>query len=252
MAIVNQTEIRLCYDFANYAWENKSQSDKHFGGQPRTKEEFLADQITGKIAELIFKKEVESKLPNIHIELDFMHYLDPLHTDNGDVQVFENDQLLDLKLDIKGSSHKAQWLLVEDYKFWIPNTRQSAAEKYVMIKFDENMPTNPQLRENPEKILGLDEVAGEIKGWELHSSFISPSNNEPWFIYNREERLLNPKLLPANATHINDKTHLGNYVKKVARSNEGITNYIGPRLDANLNYGLPIKWLQSNLNGLFA
>lgn len=252
MAVVNQEEIRLCYDFANYAWENSSQSVKHFGGEPRTKEEFLADQITGKIAELIFKKEVESQLPNVQIELDFMHYLDPHHTDNGDVQIFSDGQLLDLKLDIKGSSHRAQWLLVEEYKFWLPNTRHSAADKYVMIKFDENMPTNPQLRENPEVILGLNEVVGEIKGWKLHASFISPADNEPWFIYNRGERLLNPRLLPPNTNHINDKKHLKNYINKVARSNEGMANNIGPHLDAKLNYGLPIKWLQSDLRSLFA
>jgi len=250
-AVIKHEEIQLCYDFANYAWENSSQSVRHFGGQPRTREAFLADQITGKIVELIFKKEVESKISNIRIELDFMHYMDPYHTDNGDVRVVRDNHPLDLKLDIKGSSYKAQWLLVEDYKFWIPNTSQPAADKYVMIKFDENMPTNPELREDPEQILRLGGIKGEIKGWELHSFFISPGDNETWFIYEKGERLLNPRLLPANSLRVNDKSHLRNYINKVEKSDVNIVKHIGPTLDANLNYGLPIKWLKSDLSGLF-
>lgn len=250
--MIKKDEVRLCYDFAYVAWDKESQSKKNFGDKPREKSEFLADQITGKIAELIFKKEIEEKFPAIQVRLDFMHYMNPHHTDNGDVEILKNGQLIDSRLDIKSSSYRAQWLIVEDYKFWIPNTTQPASDKYVMVKFNESMLTNPELRKNPERILQLEGISGEIKGWELHSSFISSADNEPWFIYNKGQQLLNPRLLPSNPASLNDKLHLQNYINKVARTNENIVSCIGPTLKAKLNYGLPIKWLQTDLDELFA
>lgn len=251
MAIVTSDEIGLCFDFAEYAWNNRSQSQRHFGGQSRSREAFIADQILGKLAEIVFKKDVENQFPHVQIELDFMHYMNPLHVDNGDVKIFVNGMLLDERIDIKGSSYRAQWLLVEDYKYYHPETGEGMSDKYVMVKLSDNVPSNPELRANPNRILDFDNIRGEIVGWVNHEEFISTEDNMPWFTYNRGERLINPRVLPRSMDRLSDLKHRDNYIRTVIRNNPTLNHYIGPTLDAEINYGLPLNWLYTNLNNLF-
>lgn len=113
MQILNNIEIRRCYDFANKAWNYRSQSVQQFETkEQRTRESFIEDQISGKLAELVFKKQFESEFENVSVQVDFKHYLDPLHTDEGDVTIGFNGEIYPLRIDIKGSSHCAQWLIV--------------------------------------------------------------------------------------------------------------------------------------------
>lgn len=118
--LINKEEVRNCFEFAEKAWEFKSQSQKHFGGGKRTKEEFLADQTEGKMAELILMKFLKNM--GINVELDFDHYLGEQNTDNGDFKIPFHDKLIEAKVDVKGSSQYAQWLLVEDYMLIDPST----------------------------------------------------------------------------------------------------------------------------------
>ncbi|MEB7454371.1 MULTISPECIES: hypothetical protein [Lysinibacillus] len=98
------------------------------------------------------------------MHLDFDHYLNPLHTDDSDVTIIQNGLTLPYRLDIKGSSSVAQWLLIERHKFCDLNTGVLMADRYVMVKFSEEMPTNPELRKNPEIILNIKQISGEMVG----------------------------------------------------------------------------------------
>lgn len=249
MQMLNNIEIRRCYEFANEAWNNRSQSVQQFGTtEQRNRESFIADQVSGKLAELIFKKEIENKFESVKVHVDFKHYLDPLHTDNGDVSIENNGKNQSVRIDIKGSSYAAKWLLVEKHKYWELKTNKPMADRYVMVKFSNDMPTSKELRENPESILKLDKVSGQIVGWANHSDFISRKDNAPWFTFNRGERLISGKVLPKTAEKVNDMKHLNNYIKKVQESNAIENIHIGPPLDATLNVGLPIDWLNKDLN----
>ncbi|WP_210469060.1 hypothetical protein [Sporosarcina sp. 6E9] len=251
MPVISKNEIRTCYSFAEKAWENRSQSLQQFGtDEARTREAFLADQISGKLAELLFKKEIEQKYTGIAVHLDFQHYLDPLHTDNGDVTIIENGLPSPLRLDIKGSSNLAQWLLVERHKFWDLQSGKPMADQYVMVKFSNEMPSNPMLRKNPEHILTLEQVSGEIVGWAKHTDFISNKDNAPWFSFKRGERLIHSQFLPRTLSYPDDIKHLNNYINKLKDSKQATCIYIGPKLDAILNLGMPIKWLSKDFDAL--
>jgi len=251
MILINQNEIQDCYNFAEKAWQNRSQSVQQFGtSESRTRESFLADQISGKLAEIIFKKEIEKKYDSVKVHLDFNHYLDPLHTDNGDVTIEDNGLTVPFRLDVKGSSHAAQWLLVEQHKFWDLETKKPMSDRYVMVKFSDEMPTSPELRADPESILTLEQISGKIVGWANHEDFISSEDNEPWFIFKKGDRLISFQFLPKTADYPKDIRHLRNYINKVRQSKQVENIYIGPKLDAELNIGMPIKWLNKDLNEL--
>lgn len=251
MVEVSAVEIRQCYDFANTAWNNRSQSVQQFGtAEERRRESFLADQIAGKLAEVVFKKEIEQNYAGVEVQLNFEHYLDRLHTDDGDVTILVNGEQLDERIDVKGSSHMAQWLLVEEHKYVDLQTREKMADRYVMVRFSSTMPTSQELRNNPEQILNLNSIEGEIVGWVNHEDFICPKDNATWFTFNRGDRLISAQVLPKSSSQISDLRHLGNYMNKVKQSKELADIHIGPRLDATLNVGMPIKWLNKDLTSL--
>ncbi|OES43344.1 hypothetical protein [Domibacillus iocasae] len=251
--ITNET-IRYCYDFAVYAWENSSQSKKQYGTEEiRARNEFVADQLTDKLAECLFKAIIEEHYSNIQVQLDFSHYTDPLHTDNGDVNMYIDRNLLPVRIDIKGSSHRAQWLLVEEHKFKDLKTGAPMADCYIMVRFSENMPVSRILRNNPERILSIPAISGEITGWAYHHDFFSSKDNQEWFVYNKGDRPLKRKVLPYASNRVNDLNHLHNYINKRIRT-QGFTEadiYLSVPLDAKKNMGLPINWLKTDLNVLF-
>lgn len=250
---VNATQIRQCYNFAVTAWNNSSQSQKQFGtSEARSRNSFVADQILGKLAEYVFKNTVEDEFENVSVELNFDHYLDQLETDEGDVQIYVENELIPMRIDIKGSSYMAQWLLVELHKFKDLQSGNALSDRYVMVKFAENVPDNKTLRENPEQILEFNEINGEVIGWVNHSDFISKKDNEEWFTYRRGERPLRKRVLPQSKQKVNDIKHLRNYINKVKRDKnitdgEACLNVV---LDAEINVGLPIHWLKMDLEEL--
>lgn len=255
MVKLTKAEILNTYNFAVYAWGNQSQSQKQFGtGSTRTKEQFIADQIEGKLAEYIFKKQIEEEFPGTLVELDFLHYNNPLHTDNGDVKIVDNGQDLKYRIDIKGSSYRAQWLLIERHKFWDKESGDPMADCYVMVKFGESMPTNPQLRLNPELILQLEEVEGSIVGGANHNQFLSNADkNLPWFDFKENQNPYRPWLLPDYLGYANNKKHLDNFIKLKIRNNKnGWKTHLEVELNAKSNISLPIKWLFTDMAKLLS
>jgi len=254
LAIVNIEQIRECYNFAVVAWNNRSQSQKQFGTrEARDRNSFIADQISGKLAEYIFKHTIEELYDEVRVELNFDHYLDPLHTDLGDVEIYLENILFPIRIDVKGSSYRAQWLLVENHKFWDLKSSEPMSDKFVMVKFSETVPDSRTLRSNPEVILELIEIEGTVIGWANHSDFISETDNEEWFIYLKGENPLKTKVLPGSLQRINNIKHLRNYINKVKRDSNLSDDEacLNMQLDAEKNIGLPIHWLQRNLEGIF-
>lgn len=254
MSIIKEKQIRECYDFAVVAWNNRSQSQKQFGTkESRNRNSFVADQISGKLAEYIFKHTIEELYDEVRVVLNFDHYLDPLHTDLGDVEIYVENKLLPIRIDVKGSSYRAQWLLVEIHKFRDLKSSEPMSDKFVMVKFSENVPDSRTLRNNPEVILELNEIEGKVIGWANHSDFISETDNEEWFVYLKGEKPFKTKVLPKSPQRINNIKHLRNYINMVKRDSNLSDDeaYLNMPLDAEKNIGLPIHWLQKKLEDIF-
>lgn len=121
----------------------------------------------------------------LSVQLDFNHYQGEQNTDNGDFMLPLQSRNAEVRVDVKGSSHFAQWLLIEDYKFRDRDTKQLISDAFVMVCFDDSFPGNKVLRENPEIILGR-EFYGEVKGWAKASDFFEPGNSGAfWFEWSR-------------------------------------------------------------------
>lgn len=240
--LLEKNDINICYEFAVKAWGNQSQ--KHFGGTPRTKKQFIADQIEGKMAELVLMKFLAEK--GLNINLDFQHYEGEHNTDNGDFMIAFQDRLIETKVDIKGSSNFAQWLLVEDYKFIDPRTKQRKSDAFVMVCFGDSFPGNRALRENPQIIIDQ-EYEAQVKGWAAFEDFYETGNRgQLWFEWTKGSLPWNQRVLPK--TFPFNRRGLENYLAKSIPSTEerGGNTRINIQLDANINYGLPIKWLRTD------
>lgn len=241
---INETDIRACYDFAERAWQRESQSQKHFGGFLRSRDDFIADQTEGKLAEIALSKFL-SRL-GVKTLLDFQHYSGQQNTDHGDVALGVSSTTR-AKVDVKSSSAKAQWLLVEDYKFFQIGTRRLASDVFVMVCFDSSFPGNKVLRRNPG-ILLQKRYKAFIEGWALSQDFFAPGTNEFWFEWPKGTRPYRSRVLPQS--YPTSKQELMEHLKITiprAESNEEPT-VISMPLDANLNYGLPIVWLRRDWN----
>ena len=239
---LDEKEVLMCVEFAEDAWNLRSQSQKHFGGSKRTKEQFIADQIEGKLAECIFSKFMKEK--GTEISLDFDHYEGELNTDSGDLTFNKNGVIFEVPVDIKGTSHFAQWLLVEEYKFFDINTRLHKSRAFVLIAFDKTFPGNRVLRENPRAILNQ-RISGECKGWAKIEDFYA-NDKGLWFSWRRGNYPWQGRVLPAAVPY--NRVALERYLQKSVpgcEERERATKISVP-LDAELNYGLPVKWLKNN------
>lgn len=255
MITIFKDDINKCYQFATDAWVNDSQSKKSNGTIKRSKEEFISNQFTGKLAEIIFKKTVELAYPQYQIELDFNHYQDKHHIDNGDVKVIKNSTEITTKIDIKSSSKQAKWLLVEDFKYDDTINEYMKSDKYVMVQFEDDILFAKNIITNFSKLPNLTKITGKVTGWISHSNFISKKENQPWFIFHTGKTLYNPYYLPAKLEKLNDKKHLVNYYNKAFNSevskNPSLQKFLNVDLKAKINYGFPIKWLNDFSEDVF-
>jgi hypothetical protein len=236
-------QVKQCYDFACEAERRRSQSQKQFGTYQRSPLHFIADQTEGKMAEMVLSASLASL--GYHGELDFAHYDDQLQVDEGDIK--RGDSPGSPRVDAKGSSHLAQWLLVEDYKMVKETSagRAWASDIFIFIKFDEAFPTNGDLRANPQRILGSSH-AGQVVGWAHNYDFHTPDGSEFWFVYEKGDRPYRMAVIPNRPPA--DKQALEAYIKKAiaAEARRGNGGHLSRPLDARLNYGLPVKWLRQN------
>ncbi len=166
------------------------QSHKHFGGEPRQPRELIADQLEGKLAEIALQKFLAQF--GIQITLDFHHYQGERHTDSGDLQTKTRSLA---RVDVKGSSFKAQWLLVEDYKFFHIETHALVANAFVMVCFDRTFPSNKTIREEPRILLGK-RFTATVRGWVYAADFYVPGTSEFWFIWPQGSQPWRSRMLP--------------------------------------------------------
>lgn len=278
---LEKEDVQKCYEFAvNVVGEdtsNATQSIKHFGGVERSKNYMIADITRGKLGEMIFKKHFEKKIQNSTVELDFD--IKPLgEYDDGDAKIFINNWPLNLNIDIKTAPNYSEWLLVEDYKFY-DNHGNPKSYNFALVQFDKGMLNSSQMRKNPELILNCN-VSGEIKGWTTHKSFLSNDTwknglKKGWFMYWKGQKLFNKAYVPDDFRNFQDVQSLKNamlqqFINDKNAFQEKIINYFNDRiyekgivkhpdepilfknvwLDANVNYGFPIKCLDRNLESL--
>lgn len=247
MLSVDIMDVAECLCFAEEAWNRRSQSVKNFGGIQRTKNQFIADQTEGKLSEILFMKFLKKK--GLSINLDFNHYQGEHNTDNGDFTV--GSQSFKTRVDIKGSSHIAQWLLVEDYKFFDFTYKGHKSDIFVMTCFKDGFPNNRVIREDPYSLLDSPEYEGEVRGWALAEDFYDSDNNL-WFEWKRNSSPWQSRVLPDNIPYGKNRKTLNNFLnRKINESeNKGWRTNISIPLSADLNYGLPIKWLRTDWDSL--
>ena len=206
-ATLQPEDVRRCLEFATQAWERQTQSRRQFGSKDyRTAHNFVQDMSRGKAGELIFCKMLKD-LAGVDATPDFNHY--PFGTqDDGDIKVAGEP----VKWDIKATSHRAQWLLLEEYKL--------TADIYVLIQIQKQLEAESTL-------------SGELIGW-AHSDDFWDSEDSWRFRFRHGDFLLSTDALP-------DRPEDG------VICNQG---RILTRLDSPRNVGLPAKWLRTSLGEL--
>lgn len=207
-----------------------SQSLRQFGNSTkRTRQQFIADQFEGKLAEIAMQKFL-SRL-GITIGLNFTHYLEPSEVDGGDIEwILVGDAQIRprLRVDAKGTGRTAAWLLVEQHKF--------TADIYLLMKFID-LPEKKEWRDNPAILKGQAFHAVPA-GWALSDDFRCPKTGGLWFEYKEGASLYHPDCLPVEPPASKDalREHIGRFGPK----------YLSGTLEASINYGLPIAWLRKD------
>lgn len=222
-------DLERCYDYTYRAWQNESERD--FGGARRREwPEFLADHLEGKLTEIALEHLLAQQ--GLRVELDFATYPGRGNLDAGDLKRVQLEggwvTPPDGLLDAKGSTARAQWLLVERHKF--------TCRLYVFFRL-LGLPTNPELRANPWRCRGQG-YEWEAVGWATREVFFCPADREPWFAFRAGQRLYRAADLPGAPPVGRDELRLASAER------------VGGELRAPMNYGLPVKWLGQNWEAL--
>lgn len=108
--VLTAGEVERCHRFAAEAARTNSQDVHRLGNvAARPVEEFLADQIQGKLAEIAVARAFAAF--GVRVSLDFRHYPDPRRGDDGDIpSVVLNGHRcpVDLRCDVKSGLAEAQ------------------------------------------------------------------------------------------------------------------------------------------------
>lgn len=228
--LLNADDVAQCWTFAEQAWALSSQSQRQFGTyEMRTREQFIADQLEGKLAEVAMQKFL-ARL-GISVELNFTQYLDPTETDDGDIAWISVGGVQvkpRLRIDAKGTGHKAAWLLVEEHKF--------TADLYLLMKFID-LPEKEISRSDPTSLQGRTFQVIPA-GWALSDDFRCPETGYFWFVYRRGDSLYNPDCLPPDPPE--SRAALREHIQRVG------ARFLKGTLDASINYGLPVAWLRKD------
>lgn len=233
---LTDNDVRFCYEFAETALQMKSQSSKQFGSEEyRSRNDFIADQIEGKLAEIAMRNFLS--VCGLEIELDFNHYESKLELDSGDISaIIEGGKRFEVgvRVDAKGSTKASKWLLVEEHKY--------NSNYYIFIRFLD-LPRKSEARKNPEALLNR-EYHGEAVGWASAEDFKCPITQLFWFEYEKGSSPLHPRCLPY------ERPASFEILKKWLDNRE--KEYMHVKLDARINYGLPVNWLRRDWNALIS
>jgi len=241
---VKSQEVNRCFKFGEKLYHKNAASSKQFGrrGLNRTKNDFIADHVIGKAVEFAFSHFLRENF-NIDFLVDMEiwenHHIHDEGNDLSTVYISGQQFSFKYKTDIKGSRSKSKWLIVEDHKINGFNTQ------IYVTGILTNIPDGKDLENNPYRFKNKDWYV-KILGYALNKDLYNKEENKGWFEFQKGERLYSPSILyrlkpmHRNVPIQDFHTFLENVVKEKSY-------FIGPPLDCNLNYGLPISWLKNTL-----
>lgn len=248
--IVGSNEVHKCFDFAEELYSAKATSRKDHGNkglEVRNKNDFIADNVRGKIAEFAFKQFLECNF-KISFVVDLEIYPGEHNHDEGNdlstIYINGEERRFDYKTDIKGLPKKGQWLLVESHKFW--------AQFFVVCRLNDIEDVN-KFEENPF-LYKNKEFCVSILGYCNNKRIVDKQEKTPRFKFVQNNRLYSSKVITAldnllqgnqnilKLAQNNFQQNLNLAIKQVKEQDR----YIGPLLKSELNYGYPVKWLRSD------
>lgn len=243
--------------FAMYVLSSMTQYDfQNQNTKKRSAEDFVIDVVEGKLSEFVFNAFF-NLLTDYNFEVDTRIYEGTTVTDGGnDVQIIydtENNRWLsNLKVDIKSSKMRAQWLLVEETKaladVYVKIKMQFEDERFIPKGIIENQKlASDSSNKYKEKLIDelLDRFSGnyygEIAGFAYITDIIDPITKYPWFKFEHGRNLIKVSEVNEIITHdpkLNE-TLMKNY-------NDVLRKY-PVDLKAKSNFGIPIDFLRNSL-----
>ncbi len=264
---IESKTVLECLGFACHAFSNSTQVKTDFGDKERKPLKYVTDMVEGKVAEFAIKKFFcQQYCINVHVDME--HYYNVHDTDSGnDLKKIEIDNVLyqcSFKVDVKGSKHNSQWLLVERSKWDLYKS-----DAYIMVsvklpkvsadtlaygeKFDfEIMKTNPSYM--PTHIEKLEDrlkrewanwIKTRVLGFTLRDDFYFHGTNTPKYEYKKGERLVKPALIKNISSMEQD-----DLLKEFAKLKNNPESLMGTEnkdeLKALSNYGYLIEWIRNS------
>ena len=248
---VKKDRVNACFEFAENIYHSKATSMKNHGNtgvKMRSKHDFIADIVRGKIAEFAFQKFLEENY-DISFEVDVNVYQGEHNHDNGNdlatVLIEGEKRAFQYKIDIKGLNLKGHWLLVEDHKFW--------AQMYVVCRL-HNIEDAAEFEKNPYMFKDT-EFNVSILGYCMNKHLYDVSTNQAWFIFRQGQRLYSSKVIDSFKPNEVLRNPPKAFYEKLSNQIQNLSireRFIGPNLISNINYGLPVKWLSNDWNNFVA
>jgi hypothetical protein len=245
---LTKEEIQKCKSFAEkFASVKAEKSGLDFGSITHMSRDLIdktADTMTGKLTEVAFSRFC--KLKGFEIEIDFDIYEGRLNIDNGQDIVSFQGKKNNIKCDIKGAKHIAQWLLVEQHKI---NEKLIYSDLYIFVKL-----TLPQGVEKNLSLFDQNKIESEIAGYAFKEDFFD-SENTPWFHYKEgrspltgyfAKQIINNALGDIGETKILKKNDLIKSYKIIKGNVDPTRHFLKMKQKAAHNYGLPIDYLRSS------
>jgi hypothetical protein len=246
--VLSQNEIQKCKSFAEkFASAKAEKSGLDFGSITHMSRDLVdktADTMTGKLTEVAFSRFC--KLKGFEIEIDFDIYEGRLNIDNGQDIVSFQGKKNNIKCDIKGAKHIAQWLLVEQHKI---NEKLIYSDLYIFVKL-----TLPQGVEKNLNLFNQNKIESEIVGYAFKEDFFD-SENTPWFHYKEGQspltgyfakQIINNTLRNIGEINILKKHDLIKSYKMIKGNVDPSRHFLKMKQKAAHNYGLPIDYLRSS------
>lgn len=245
---LTKNEIQKCISFAEEFASNKAEkSSNDFGStniRTRDLTDKTADTITGKLAEFAFMKFCQ--INDIKIEIDFDISDGRLNIDNGqDIVSFQGKEN-NIKCDIKGAKHFAQWLMVESHKL---DEDLIIADIYIFVKL--NLPKGV---EQDLELFNESQIDAEIVGYAFKEDFFDSEGN-PWFHYKAGNSPLRMKYVKKivnesknnldNSDELKKSDLVENY-RRLIKNNKDNDIFLKMTQKAAHNFGLPVDYLRSS------
>ena len=238
--IVHSTQVQRAIDFAWRFFERSTKSVYQFGNNTiiRTEDKLQRDMLEGKIYELLMRDVLHNCGLDVTLDWDIYE-----GNDGGQDIVSVDGYVPALRFDIKGTKPSSRWFIIESHK-----VEKIRPDVFIMVQ--ASIP--PWLGKKGTKPV---DIKGKFVGW-IYRHNLFDTDGEPWFEYKHRDRLKNAAFVTEAKKHaeqvhgqVSKRDQIVQYYKLVAETS-GMDLHINARLDANLNYGLPISWMINDIRRL--